>query len=1102
MNLLRGVSASNRMLRGSIRVLWCLRTQKWPLAVLIFLLALGTVTIGGRYRGYSRYKSSTQKAGRIVTPSSAPQSPLVSLDSARTISLARGERDQPYAKLPMSFEANQGQAPSEVQFISRGSEYGLFLTADGAVLGLRHPARRFPQVSSENRQLLSEFPALRSVDQSGQENYGESLHTNEQSPAMLRLKLIGANATARPTGLDPLLGKSNHFIGRDPAKWHAGASNYARVSYPEIYPGVELVYYGNQRHLEYDFILAPGAAPGQIEWQVQGDSKLVPTTTIDPQGNLLVSIGGGTVHFKKPFAYEIDPKRGGRAERRRVILEASYVPKGNNQFGFAVPGHDPTKTLIIDPVVEYSTYLGGSADDGGWRIALDSNGDAYVTGQTLSINFPMQSAAQTSCASCAAANPAPDVFVTKFNSTGSSLIYSTYLGGSLTDAGFGIAVDPVGNALVTGITFSTDFPVTAGAFQSSCMSCTLSTPLADAFVVKLDTTGKVVYSTYLGGSKSDEGLAIAADSNGNAYVTGLTNSSSYFNLNSLPAPNNELQGTQNAFVARFSPTGTLLSSTYLGGSDIDSGNGIAVDTSGIYVVGQTSSNNFPIVNSYQGTFSGVNDAFVSKLKPDGSGLIYSTYFGGPADDIGTAVAIDSLGNAYITGSTTSTRNFPVTPGAFQTVYGGGGSDAFVAKLSATGSLVYSTYLGGSDVDAANGIAVVNTSGAADPFGTVNVVGQTASTDFPTANPVQPGYEGNTDAFVTRLVPTGCAPTFSTYLAGHSSDFGTGIAVDSLGNAYVTGRTSSNDFMAPLVSPLQGTTGGSFDAFLTRLNSFAAPALCMNPNTLTFPGQALTTTSAAQTVTITNGGIVSLNITGVTASGSFGQTNTCLTSPIAAGANCTVDVTFAPTGVARNTGTVSITDNAGGSPQSIALLGAGTDFSLSASPPNVTVTAGQPTTFTLTVGPLSGFNSTVALTCSGFPLNSSCTFSPSSITLDGSSAATSTVTISTKARSGSVQRWGPGIVDPGLGARGLLPLLLVLAIFFVWARVRRRPNDLTVGNYVRLAGLVGLLLTAMLCSSCGFQSNTPSGTPAGNFPLTLTGTDGTLQRSVRVTLTIN
>jgi hypothetical protein len=1095
MKLLRGVLANNRMRPASIRALKCLWMKTWPSAALIFLLALATVSIGGWFRRYR------QMAVRIATPSFALQTPHLSHDS-QTVSLAGVKSDQSYTTLPMGFEVNHGQAPSEVQFVSRGSGYGLFLTADGAVLGMRLPPRRFSQASLKSRQLPGEGPAPRSIDPSNRENYGESLGSDEQNPVMLRLKLIGANSTTRPTGLDPLSGKSNHFIGRDPSKWHVGVSNYARVSYPEIYPGIELVYYGNQRHLEYDFILAPGAAPAQIAWQLQGDSKVAPTTTIDPQGNLVVSIGGGAVHFKKPLAYEIDPNQGGGAERSRVILKCSYVLKGNNQFGFAVRGHDPAKRLVIDPVVEYSTYLGGSADDGGLSVSLDSNGDAYVTGQTLSVNFPLQNASQSTCVSCTAATPATDVFVTKFNSTGSSLIYSTYLGGSLTDEGLGIAVDAAGDALVTGLTFSTDFPVTAGAFQSTCMSCALSTPLPDAFVVKLDATGTVVYSTYLGGSKSDQGLAIATDSNGDAYVTGLTTSTSYFNVNSLPAPNNELQGTQNAFVARFGPTGTLLSSTYLGGSDTDAGNGIAVDASGIYVVGQTSSNNFPTVNPYQGTFGGVNDVFVSKLKPDGSGLIYSTYFGGPADDIGTAVAIDTLGNAYFTGSTTSTTNFPVTPGAFQTVYGGGGSDAFVAKLNATGSLVYSTYLGGSDVDAGNGIAVVNASNAADAFGTVNVVGQTASIDFPTANPVQSSYEGNTDAFVTRLVPTGCGSTLSTYLGGHSSDFGTAIAVDSSGNAYVTGRTSSNDFMAPLVNPLQGTTGGSFDAFLARLNSFGAPALCMNPNTLTFPGQALTTTSTSQTVTITNGGVASLNITGVTASGSFGQTNTCLTSALAAGANCTIDVTFAPSGVARNTGTISIADNAGGSPQSIALIGAGTDFSLAASPPNVTVTAGQPTTFTLTVGPLSGFNSTVALTCTGLPANSTCSFSSSSVTLDGSSAATSTVTVSTMARSGSVHRWSPRFLDPGLGLRDVLLLLLVLAALLALARAWGRPSNFEVVNYVRLASLVGLLLTAMFCSSCGFESTAATGTPAGNYPLTITGMDGTLQHSVRVTMTVN
>jgi hypothetical protein len=1077
-----------------VQVFAWIRTLKFPwtsrqrLAAL-WLLALGTLPLFARNRVWPSHSPHASRA--VPTSISGSGGSLASGGSGK-LALNR-ETGKAYSQLPMGFEVNRGQAPLEVQFLSRGSGYGLFLTADGAILELSQH-RRDSHGSSRLSKFLGEPPQARPVEYKLSSNQSEP---NDAPVTTLRLRLMGANPAVRPIALSPLPGKNNYFIGSNPAKWNARVRTYARVSYPEIYPGIELAYYGNQRRLEYDFILAPGAALESIAWQLRTNSGLVPTMKLDRQGNLLVSGRSGTVALKKPVAYEIDSNQTGVGARH--ALEAFYVLEADGQFGFSVPNHDSTKTLVVDPVVEYSTYLGGSADDEAWGIAVDASGNIYVTGQTLSTNFPVQNAAQTSCASCTATVPEPDAFIVKFDSTGTSLAYSTYLGGAAADAAFGIAVDSAGNALVTGATLSTDFPVTAGAFQSTCPSCaSKTTPLPDAFVAKLDPTGSVVYATYLGGSGNDQGLAIATDSVGNAYVTGLTTSSGYYTVNPLPAPDNNLRGAQNSFVARFDPTGKLLSSTYLGGSDTDSGNGIAVDASGIYVVGETDSNNFPTVNAYQATFAGATDGFISKLKPDGSNFLYSTYFGGPAQDAATAIAIDSAGNAYITGWTASTTSFPLTPGAFQTTYGGGANDAFVAKLNAEGALTYSTYVGGSNGDAAYGIGVVDTSTAPDSLGTVNIVGQTTSTDLPTASPIQKANEGNTDAFVTRLVPTGCGTTLSTYLGGHSSDFGQGIAVDASGNAYVTGRTSSNDFLSPLTNPYQATTGGSFDAFLVRLNSFKAPSVCVSPSTLTFSGQALTTTSPAQQITITNGGSVNLNVTGVAASGSFQQTNTC--SSLNPGGNCNISVTFAPTSAGRNTGSISITDDAGGSPQSLAVQGVGTDFNLSISPPTAAITAGQQASFTLTVTPLNGFSSAVALTCGGAPQNGNCSFSSSSITLDGTTSATSTISVGTAATSQMPEPWSPRIIAPSAGPRFYLLLFSVLAILV--AQILRRLKDLKAVSYGRLSGFVGLLLISMCLSSCGFQNSAPKGTPAGNYSVTVTATQGTLQHSTKAVLTVN
>jgi hypothetical protein len=636
------------------------------------------------------------------------------------------------------------------------------------------------------------------------------------------MKLRNANPAAKVTGVDELAGTSNYFIGNDPAKWRTNVPTYAKVKYEGIYSGIDLVYYGNQRQLEYDFIVAPGANPHRIVFDIRGAKRI----RRDEHGDLVLRMetGEGEIRWHKPVVYQ--EKDGKRQE-----IAARYAIADSNRVAFELAKYDASRPLYIDPLI-YSTCLGGSGYDFGWAIAADSASNAYVTGFTTSTDFPTMNPLQ------AANGGGYDAFVAKINPAGSALVYCTYLGGSGNEdypypsgsgAGWGgIAVDSVGDAYVTGSTTSTNFPM-----MNPLQPANSAAPNPTAFVVKLGPTGSaLVYSTYLGGSDWDQGSGIAVDSLGNAYVAGLTSSTDF------PVTPGAFQttsgGNSDAFVAKLNPTGSaLIYSTFLGGSGYDFGWAIAADSAGnAYVTGQTDSSDFPTMNPLQPANHGVNDAFVAKLNPTGSALIYSTYLGGSNQDAGFGIAVDSAGNAYVAGSTWST-DFP-TMNPLQPTYGGG-LDAFVAKIDPTGSaLVYSTYLGGSKWDVGQAIAV-------DSEGNAYVTGQTYSLNFPIDNPVQKRNGGGLDAFVSKLNPTGSALVYSTYLGGGGNDRGNGVAVDSAGNAYVTGYTASTNF--PTLSPLQPANGGDGDAFVTKLYIAAktTTTLSSSPNPSTY-GEAVTFTA--------------------------------------------------------------------------------------------------------------------------------------------------------------------------------------------------------------------------------------------------------------------
>jgi hypothetical protein len=630
--------------------------------------------------------SPSVSSGSIAAPNAATEARLLTT----------------YGKLPMYFEANQGQINPQVKFLARGHGYTIFLTDTKAILALRQPDRKASSVHQQLSTGRQESP--------------------QPGSTILQMELVGASSKRQMVGIEKLSGRIHYLRGNDPTLWRADIPTYAKVHNQSVYPGIDLVYYGNQRQLEYDFLVAPGADPKAITLRFEGAKQL----NVGAHGDLVIRTEGGPIRLQKPTLYQ-------EVEGTRRAVSGGYVIKNAHQVGFQVGAYDTSRPLVIDPVVVYSTLLGGSGDELGLAIAVDAEGHAYVTGRTESSDFPTSKDAFRSKHVGAA-----DVFVTKLAPDGASLIYSTFLGGSSDDWGHGIAVDAEGHAYVTGETRSANFPTTREAFSRKHNGD------RDAFVTKLAPNGaRLIYSTFLGGSNEDWGHGIAIDAEGHAYVTGGTRST---NFPTTPgAFSTSFNGDRDAFVTKLAPNGArLIYSTFLGGVRHDWGYGIAVDAEGhAYVTGETLSLNFPTTpGAFDTKPYSDRDAFVTKLAPNGASLVYSTFLGGSRSDWGHAIAVDSEGHAYVTGGTLS-ADFPTTPGARDTSFKGHG-DAFVTKLAPNGaSLVYSTFLGGSEYDWGEAIAV-------DDEGHVYVTGGTKSSDFPTT----PGAVGSTlkgdgDAFITK-----------------------------------------------------------------------------------------------------------------------------------------------------------------------------------------------------------------------------------------------------------------------------------------------------------------------------------------------------------------
>jgi hypothetical protein len=908
------------------------RTRAICLAVALVgcaLAASALVPLARRAQNFTSRPTVRTKSRQQTTRNSLATPPLRApgaiTETRRSAPLARSEAAtkarllKTYGKLPLRFEANQGQTDQQVKFLSRGRGYNLFLTGNEAVLELRKPSAVSAASISQDVQLKGLL-----VSSEGLVGGHESRNLRPQSPppTTVRMNLVGANPKVSMVGLRELPGKVNYFVGNDPKKWRTNVSTYAKVRYKGVYPGVDLVYHGNQGQLEYDFVVAPGADPRGITLEVNTQHSELEalrdqTETrirIDAYGNLVLPTEGGEVRFHKPRVYQLISDSG--TQTVKSYVDSNYVLKDGHRIGFEVAAYDAGRALIIDPVLSYSSYLGGSMDDFGNAITVDSAGNIYVTGGTTSSDFPTTAGVyQTSYGGADGGYQSVngDVFVTKLSPSGSTLVYSTYLGGSGDDNAYGIVVDATGNVYLTGGTNSSNFPVTLGAYQPS------SGGLTDVFVTKLNSLGSsLLYSTHIGvATEGIRGFGIAVDGAGSAYVTGNAGPG-------FPTTPGAFQTGSGAFtsayVMKLNPAGSAADySTFLSGGTTDYGESIAVDTNGnAFVTGYASSPGFPTTpGGFQTVLGGGVDAFVTVLNPTGSALVYSTFLGGTGNEEGFRIEVDSFGMAYVTGFTASS-NFPTTAAAFQVTFGGGNTDAFIAKLDPTksgaASLIYSTFLGGSgDENSQNFLRDIL---AVDSAGNAYVTGTTTSTNFPTVNPLQASSGGGFDAYVAKLNPAGSGLIYSTYLGGSGDDFGRGIAVDSSGNVFVTGQTSSANFPVSTNS-FQAVFGGSTDAFVAKV----IPVASLSQRSLTFASLAVGSTSAAEIATLTNERNAPLNIAGISASGDFAETDTCGTS-LAAGLTCAISVTFAPTAPLSRIGSVTITDDASNSPQTLTLSGIG------------------------------------------------------------------------------------------------------------------------------------------------------------------------------------
>ncbi len=676
-----------------------------------------------------------------------------------------------YGKMALFFTANQGQTDPQVAFTIQGSDKTIYFTETGVTFVLSQKPKAADAATKAPGLHPDQFQV--EADPTPVERWA------------LKLDFVGARAV-RPLGLDKTDTIVSYFKGKL-QDWHTAIPTYARIVYPELWPGIDLTYSGTYDRLKYEFTLHPGADPTQIRLAYRSASAV----RLNESGQLQVSTPLGDLQDAAPSAYQ---EHGGK----RASVAAAYDLQ-EPSFGFALGAYDPSYPLVIDPaILVYAGYLGSSGPDEGHGIAVDSSGAAYVTGRTNYGDFPVVGGPDLSF------NGGRDAFVAKVASDGSGLVYAGFIGGSSDDEGNGITVDGSGAAYITGYTDSSDFPSLGWPGNSFNGG-------RDAFVARVAPDGSTLYySIYLGGSGGDAGQSIDVDNNGMAYVTGNTWSADF------PAqvgPDLSYHGTGDGFVARVKADGSgLVYAGFIGGGAWDGGKGIAVDHNGAaYVTGYTGSTDFPALVGPDLSLNGLWDAFVAKVAPNGSGLVYAGFIGSSMWDEGNGIAVDGSGAAYVTGFTDSPE-FPVLVGPDLSF--NGVEDAFVAKVAPDGSgLVYAGYIGGSGGDHGNGIAV-------DDDGAAYVIGTTESADFPVLGGPDLSYNWGGDAFVAKVKPNGSRLVYAGFIGGTGSDWGNGIALDDNGAAYVTGYTGSSDFPV-LVGP-DLSFNDQTDGFIAKISPDDGP----------------------------------------------------------------------------------------------------------------------------------------------------------------------------------------------------------------------------------------------------------------------------------------